>query len=67
MGNCARCFNMKHHPSIVHIKTVEDIVANYLKNYHEDPKSRAANAALPPKKKKNAKTKINIDPSIQLT
>jgi len=58
---------MKHHPSIVHIKTVEEIVANYLKNYHEDAASRAANAALPANKKKNAKTKINIDPTIQLT
>ena len=53
MGNCS-CFKLKHHPSKVHIKTVEDIINNYLKNYHEDPVSKAATAKLPANKKKNA-------------
>ena len=66
MGNCS-CFKLKHHPSKVHVKTIEDIINNYLKNYHEDPVSKAAIAALPPKKKKNATPQIKIDPSIQLT
>ena len=61
------CFKLKHHPSMVHVKTVEDIINNYLKNYHEDPRSRAAVAALPANKKKNATVKIDIDPSISLT
>ena len=53
MGNCA-CLKLKHHPSMVHVKTIEDIINNYLKNYHEDPVSKAAIAKLPPKKKSKA-------------
>ena len=53
MGNCS-CFKLKHHPSKVHVKTIEDILNNYLKNYHEDQVSKAATAALPANKKKNA-------------
>ncbi len=53
MGSCS-CFKLKHHPSMVHVKTIEDIINNYLKNYHEDPAHKALIAALPPKKKKNA-------------
>ena len=61
------CFKLKHHPSKVHINTIEDIINNYLKNYHEDPVSKAAIAALPDKKKKNASVQVKIDPSISLT
>ena len=67
MGNCCNCFTLKHRPSVVHVKTIEDIINNYLKNYHEDPESKAAIARLPPKKKKNATPAVKIDPSISLT
>ena len=66
MGNC-NCFKLKHHPSKVHVKTVEDIINNYLKNYHEDQNSKAAIAALPPKKKKNAVPMIKINPNLPLS
>lgn len=66
MGNCS-CFKLKHHPSKVHVKTVEDIINNYLKNYHEDPASKAAIAVLPPKKKAKAVPFIRVDPNMKLT
>ena len=66
MGNC-NCFKLQHNPSKVHVKTVEAIINNYLKNYHEDPESKALIATLPPKKKKNATPSIKIDPCISLT
>ena len=66
MGACS-CFTLKHNPSKVHVKTVQDIIYNYLKNYHEDPVSKAAIAALPPKKKKKATPVIKVDPTIELT
>ena len=66
MGNC-NCFKLKKHPSKVHVRTVEDIINNYMKNYHEDPASKEAIARLPPKKKKKAVPVIRYDPSILLT
>ena len=66
MGNC-NCFKLKHHPSKVHVKTVEDIINAYLKNNHEDPASKAAIAALPPKQKQKAVPFIRVDPKMALT
>lgn len=65
MGSC-NCFKLKHRPSVVHVKTIEDIINNYLKNYHEDAVSRE-NLAEQKKKNKNATPAIKIDPSIVLT
>lgn len=58
---------LKHAPSMVHVKTIEDIINNYLKNYHEDPVSRAQALVSSKKKKKNASPVIKLDPSIKLT
>ena len=66
MGNCT-CFKLKHNPSKVHVKTVEDIIHNYLKNYHEDPRSKAAIAGLPAKKKAAAVPVIKINPALKLS
>jgi len=52
---------------MVHVKTIEDIINNYLKNYHEDPVSKAKALASPKKMKKNASPAIKLDPSITLT
>lgn len=66
MGNC-NCFKLKHNPSKVHVKTVEAIINNYLKNYHADPESKARIAALPPKKRQSAVPKVKYDASLVLS
>ena len=65
MGNCS-CFKLKHRPSVVHVKTIEDIINNYLKNYHEDPIAKQK-LLQQKKKKKNVSPVIKIDPTIVLT
>ena len=58
---------LKHQPSKVHVKKIEEIINNYCRNYHEDPASKRQIAALPPKKRKNAVPAVKYDSTLPLT